>query len=279
MINLLSSEKMRQIKINIMYFNKKEQIDKCKVVISFIVMSLFLLSFFSTSPVLAYDEPPDDENEIREKLSDIVSSHEITRETEDDNFINALRRSIIRYIIRNYEDFMERFGIDGRMGELMEAANVPSWAVTLIKYISIALIIFVIFVIGYYIFKNRFISKKIMRDNEDILVKIKNPDEILKIVEKHIAKRDYNSALRFLYIASLINLNNSNIIKINKAKTNKQYLLEIQLNKPELFDIFTNFTQDFNKYCYGWKTLNTKKFQRWYETYFKLIDKKGGEKN
>lgn len=114
-----------------------------------------------------------------------------------------------------------------------------------------------------------------MKDDEDILLSIKSPEEILKTVEEYTAKGDYTGALRFLYIASLIKLNNSNIVKLNKSKTNKQYLAEIKLNKPELFNIFSKFTQDFNRYCYGGKVISRDKFQNWHKVYSEVISKEG----
>ncbi|TYQ18307.1 UNVERIFIED_CONTAM: hypothetical protein Cloal_0738 [Acetivibrio alkalicellulosi] len=249
-----------------------------KLMISTFIILALALSFHSFS--YANDTPPSNEDEIRETLSEIVSSNTIKRsENDNKNIFDDLRERIREFIKEKFDEFMNRLNIEGSIIEALEGKSIPLWVIALLKYGSIALIILIIVFIGYYILKNRFISKKIKVQNDEILTSIKDPDLVLMKVQEHMKNGNYNDALRFLYIAALINYNKLNIIKINKAKTNKQYLIEIRQNKPEAFNEFTNFTYDFNKYCYGRRKLSLDKFQLWYDAYFELIKVKGGIEN
>lgn len=247
---------------------------QAKRILSFI-LAVLLTAVLQSYTLAYYDSPPDNEDEIREKLSGIISSSEDKTSDQEKGFIEETFDSIVEMVDDKYREvFKKKWEENSIMDE-----EVSPEVFDFLSYLSIALTVFIIFIIVFIIFRNAYISKKIKKDDEEILLSVKEPEDMLKVVDKHIRKGDYNNALRFLYIASLIKLNNYNIVKLNKSKTNKQYLTEIKLNRPDLFNIFSKFTQDFNKYCYGGRVIRADKFQNWYQAYFEIITKERRDKN
>jgi hypothetical protein len=105
---------------------------------------------------------------------------------------------------------------------------------------------------------------------------MKLPSSVEETAVEFSRKGDYKQALRFLYIAMLLRFNEMDWIRIDKAKTNRQYVMEIMNGSFERKQEVRDFTEAFNRYWYGNRSLDRDTFEDWYEKYSLLV--KGGEK-
>lgn len=240
-----------------------------------IILRLLVFSFFINPAFFVYasGSSPSNEKEVKEELSKILSSFETENKRRDNmDFISMLREKLREFL----RDLFEKLNIERRLNNALSEASIPPGTFFILKIAAIALIIAVILLLGYFIIRSFRFSRKVMMDDDmEIINTIKDPDVLMKKVDECLSVGDYNQALRFLYIAMLINLNKLNIIKINKSKTNKQYLLEIQANRPQIYETALLFTHDFNKYWYGGRNLDRSRFDSWYNTYNQLIGEEG----
>lgn len=214
---------------------------------------------------------PDREQEVRDRLERILSSKEFTRPQEG--------KSILEKIGEMINDFIEKIkeivpkGKSGGYGELA-GGGAPSAGLAL-KIFSAAIIVVFIFMLMFFIVKNFYSSGRIKRkEDAELLTMMKDSSEVEQTAMELYFKGDFRQALRFLYIAFLLRLNKLNVIKIDKSKTNKQYLKEMADNGYNRYDTAQKFTRDFNKFWYGNKSVGKARFDYWYSEYTSMI--KGG---
>jgi len=141
----------------------------------------------------------------------------------------------------------------------------------IIEIICIVLIIAFLAAIIFFIFKGLRKSRR-MKEKDDtvLLTSLKDPETVESKALEYADKGDYRQAIRLLYISMLLRFNEDNIIKIDKSKTNKQYLIEMQINGFEKYDLVTEFTEIFNRCWYGNRNLQKEKFDYWFGNYTKL---------
>jgi preprotein translocase subunit Sss1 len=210
---------------------------------------------------------PSNEEEVKEKLQEILSSEEFSEQgANGKSAFSSLRERLRDYI----EELFERFNVSQNMENILSNAKMPPGMLSVIKIAAVLLLVGIIVLIIYLIVKNLKGSRKIKHDEDMVLINtIKDPDVLFQKVIEYQNAGDYNQALRYLYIALLVKLNRLNIIKINKSKTNKQYLMEIRQYKPEIFSDITEFTNDFNLYWYGCRKVEKIKLDIWLVKYDK----------
>lgn len=256
------------IKCNV--FKKRSGINKVSLKNIVLCMVLMLAFFYGIGFVFHTFASPSNEEEVKEKLTEILSELD-SGESESDNKDSFFRKKIIEFIQWLFKK------IDpSKLFQTQNEIAIPEGASGIMKIVAIGLILFILGLICYFIFRNFKKSRRVMMDEDaEILNTIHDPDIIISRVQQYIEAGDYSQALRFLYIAMLISFNKLNIIRINKAKTNKQYLLEIESNKPQVYSIVVNFTNDFNRYWYGKKELSKTKFESLYQSYSTIIETEG----
>jgi hypothetical protein len=101
---------------------------------------------------------------------------------------------------------------------------------------------------------------------------LKDADTAEEKALKYYRNGEYKLGLRFLYISLLIYFNEINVIRIDKSKTNRQYLKEVQRSGHARFDTFSEFTGVFNEVWYGNRKASGEMFMKWYEN-FNLLKK------
>ena len=180
-----------------------------------------------------------------------------------------LKEKFIEFI----KNLLKKLNMRNRIQTVFGNSKVPDEVMWLFEVISILLILLIIGLVIYFTAK-RYKRTQKMRQEEDALLLdiLKDAGEVYKRAFDYYNSGDYNQGLRFLYISLLIRLNDYNIIRINKAKTNKQYLLEIRDNKPEIYDDMVEFTNVFNRHWYGRKRADKAVFVNWNEVYSNLIN-------
>ncbi|OPZ87524.1 MAG: hypothetical protein BWY74_03384 [Firmicutes bacterium ADurb.Bin419] len=229
--------------------------------------------FMATLSVVALFElpvralSPENEEEIRKKLSDILASGEFGEKIKSKSLLEILYEKFMDFI----KSIWKKFDIGNKFEGVLENAKVSEETLFFLKILSIVLMLAVILLVIYFVAR-RFTRPRKLRQKEDALLLdvLKDPDDVYKKACECCDNGDYTQGLRFLYISLLIRFNEQNIIRINKAKTNKQYLNEIRNNKPDLYDFMNDFTQVFNRHWYGGKNADKSTFDNWNNIYNNL---------
>lgn len=215
---------------------------------------------------------------LNERQQEEIIGH-IDRITGSEEFIHAEKDgSILKYAGSLVEELVLRVRnllnrLLGRVGNLQGNAagndgTSAEWVVYVLKTAGVLVIAISVFIIVYYASKSFKMGVRLKKDRDNqLLVLLKEPDEIERKAVEYYNKGDLQQALRFLYIALLIKLNQLDLIRIDKAKTNRQYLNELAAAGYPFIDIIQDFTRAFNEHWYGNKALSGDKFRSMYSKY------------
>lgn len=211
---------------------------------------------------------PANEEEIKNKLSKILSSSEFSEKNEYKSLLEILNEKFIEFL----KSIWKKLNTTKKMESVFRNSKVPKEVMIFLQIIAILFIVTIIVLVIYLISRRLKISRKVRQEEDALLLNIlKDADEVYKKAFDYYNSGDYTQGLRFLYISVLIRLNDFNIIRINKAKTNKQYLIEIRDNKPEIHELMAEFTHVFNRHWYGGRHADRDVFVKWNDVYGNLI--------
>ena len=84
---------------------------------------------------------------------------------------------------------------------------------------------------------------------------------------------DYRSAVRYLYLSSLLLLDERNILRYDRSKTNREYLRSVS-NSPELAQPLSEVIEVFDDVWYGYHSLEEDSFKH----YSKRVEELKGKK-
>lgn len=96
---------------------------------------------------------------------------------------------------------------------------------------------------------------------------LENPDLAMDRMNSLIEQGLYTEALRFLFVAVLLEFHQQKILKVEKWKTNRIYLREITNNSPRLASPMKELSAVFNACCYGNRTIDAECMNTWLEFY------------
>ena len=91
--------------------------------------------------------------------------------------------------------------------------------------------------------------------SEDIVATQLPEDEWMKLAREQISKGDGRLAIRALFLASLANLGDEELLRIARFKSNRDYLRELSRKARKwdsLKDAFETNTRLFERAWYGW---------------------------
>lgn len=210
------------------------------------------------------------EEEIRRKIENILSSREFSR-SEDGRSILDVIADYVRQVFTWFKERMEALQLPDENLNIPQAGMSPG-AVLLLKVIGIILLAAVIFILLFFVFRNLRFSKRV-KEREDALL-ISELKDVNAVEEKalHFYRQgDYRQGLRYLYISLILKLNAWDVIKIDKSKTNRQYMNEVKYSGYSRYDEILGFTHAFNLYWYGKKHIDSGVFDLWYDRYSSLV--------
>ncbi len=84
---------------------------------------------------------------------------------------------------------------------------------------------------------------------------------------------DYRSAVRFLYLSSLLLLDERGVLRYDRSKTNREYLRSIS-NSPELEKPLSEVIEVFDEVWYGYHSLDDDTFKHYSDRVEELKEKK-----
>lgn len=125
------------------------------------------------------------------------------------------------------------------------------------SFVYVAITILVIFLIlmllGFDVRSWLAFNKKV---NEEAIISEENLEAISKdlleaSLQKAIAQKRYNEALRYAYLKALQLLANKNLIELSKQKTNLDYQIELRQKKASLSENFRDISRIFAYIKYG----------------------------
>lgn len=96
---------------------------------------------------------------------------------------------------------------------------------------------------------------------------LKNPDLAMDKMKELMAQGLFTEALRFLFVAVLLELHRRKILKIEKWKTNRIYMREIALADSDLAPKMRELSMLFNACCYGGRTIDEACLNTWLQFY------------
>lgn len=211
------------------------------------------------------------ENEVNDRIKNILSSGEFS---QSDKKPGKTIGQVISDALKDFWNWLTgKIGRDvGRIGPTKRSSSAgDTIGAILLVVLKVFCIFFIIALLGaiiFFVFKGFRRSKKIRRfQDSQLLYSIKDPESLKNKALEYADKGQFRLAVRYLYISMLLYLNESNIIKIDKSKTNKQYLNEIRINDADKFDLAHAFTDEFNRSWYGNRELDKERFEYWHRNY------------
>ncbi|HEX3029207.1 MAG TPA: hypothetical protein VHT34_07865 [Clostridia bacterium] len=242
-----------------------------KIISACLSAAVSLTVFKSTASCI----PKERENEINGRIKDILSSAEFSL---SDKKAGKTIGQIISDALKDFWNWLTgKLSKDiGRVAPSKRSSSAgDTIGAILLIVLKLFCFFFIIAFLGaviFFVFKGFSRSKKIRRfQDSELLYSLKDPESLENKALEYADKGQFRLAVRYMYISMLLYLNESNIIKIDKSKTNKQYLNEIRINDAKKFDLAYAFTSEFNRSWYGNRELDKERFEYWHKNYNLLV--------
>jgi cbb3-type cytochrome oxidase subunit 3 len=139
------------------------------------------------------------------------------------------------------------------------------------------IIVFILFIliiasIVYLVIRHRRNNRKLKEEEDsELLSQLKDPEEVKLKAMEFYRNGDFRQGIRFLYLSLILKLNEQNLILINKAKTNKEYMNELSMKEYTHFEKVVEFTGVFNRCWYGNRNLDKEMFDKWNMEYSSIV--------
>lgn len=215
----------------------------------------------------------DRSREAAEKLKEILASGEFAEKKNLGilDYIAGMINDILDWI----KQFVDKLKMPDKM-PLGTGRNITPGKMPPFTIVGVLLIIALLSVVIFFIAKNLKNSKKLAEEDMELLTILKDSGDASGKAIDFCRKGDFRQGIRFLYLAFLIGLNEINVIRIDKSKTNKQYINEARENGYCHVDDMEGFTAVFNKCWYGGKAADMKMFDYCMDIYNHLQPESGG---
>lgn len=100
---------------------------------------------------------------------------------------------------------------------------------------------------------------------EEIRHKHYTVEELLQLSRQRAEDENLREAVRFRFIAALMGLHDTQILRIEKSKTNAQLQAELSVAAPALSIPFSKTVEDFHWAWFGSKTIGAERYARFVE--------------
>lgn len=75
-------------------------------------------------------------------------------------------------------------------------------------------------------------------------------------------QQDYRSAVRYLYLSTLLILDEKGVFRYNRSRTNREYLQSVA-NKPEVAPVLTDVVEVFDRVWYGYEPIDDEQYHQY----------------
>lgn len=213
---------------------------------------------------------PQREAKIRNSLRSILSSSEFSQSTGRKSLIQSvadMMKGLYDWIM-NMVNKLRLLDRPSKSvgGQISEGTGI------FLRITGIILLLAFFTTLVFFVFRNIRISRGIkQKEDAELLQMIKDPELVEQKALEYSKNGDFRQGLRLLYIALILKLNEANLLKIDKAKTNRQYLNELRENGFNGYEDVEEFTRVFNQCWYGNRSVNSDKFSLWYGRYSGIV--------
>lgn len=237
------------------------------------LVSVFVLTFFFathfTLAVFAVENDKTRETDIKESIDKILTKNEFSYNKYKDNILESIGshiKEVVELIVEKVKKLLNLINMPQQLPEFKNPITENS--AKGLKITGVLIICLIITALIFLLLRNFRISKKLkIKEDFDLISTLKDPDLMEQQAFEYSKKGEFRFALRFLYLGLLLRLNELNLIKINKSKSNRQYLHELRSIRFEGYELIEELTDDFNRYWYGNRNLDIKSYEFIYKIY------------
>lgn len=193
-----------------------------------------------------------DENFDPTVLAAVLARDEFNYEPEEANFLQRAWQQITRQINEIITSFLELTGIGGALPTLLNIFGAIALAVLL-----------------YYVFSGIIadFSAESQLDEEGLDGEILTADLALKRADELSTGGDYRTAVRYLYLSSLLLLEERGLLRYDRSLTNREYLRSVS-HQPRLATVLRNVIDVFDRVWYGFQPIS----KETYDDYARQVD-------
>ncbi|MFP4662317.1 MAG: hypothetical protein ACLFPF_09000 [Halanaerobiales bacterium] len=191
------------------------------------------------------------------------------------DILSRIEYTQLRYSIRNFIENIKQAITDWLYEKLSNAnwdispefsGNLSTILIIAASIVVIGIIVLVIVSISRGLEKNKkireILGEKIDGDS--------TPESFRKKSGELAEKGEYRRAIRYDFIALLFLMHNSNILYLDKARTNKEIYLQLKDTNFSELEGFNKLIRVFNQVWYGHKECQQEAYNGWKKTYKQL---------
>jgi hypothetical protein len=215
------------------------------------------------------------ESIVREKIDRILSSQEFSKGGQGSGLTDYLA-NWIKSVVEWIKDRINSIRMPNMNINVLPEAGLSEGAALTLKILAAVIIAGLIFIIVFLLIRRLRNSKQVRQDEDAMLIyTLRDPELVLETALSFAQKGDYRQGLRYLYFSLILKLNELNVVRIDKSKTNRQYLNEAKSSGYGQYEDVAGITRAFNDYWYGNKHIDNEIFGFWYAKYTGLWKEAG----
>lgn len=215
------------------------------------------------------DMPEPDLRQIEQRLGALIDALALPDTTAPDDARQQLESILSRppfeqpESITRSESYVSKFLdwlirlIDGVLEPVANVgpgpANILGWVIT-----TLALLLIVGVLIYLLLSLRRASGREAHLDDDTLLEERITSAQAMQHASEQVQHGDRRTAVRYLYLASLLWLDERELLRYDRALTNREYLR--QLTNPELRTHLAPVIETFDRVWYGYSTLNADEF-------------------
>lgn len=237
-------------------------------------ITIFMIIFQGITGACFGVAPSNTDEKVKEKLNQILMKDEIyNQKIKTGNPWREVGDLVSRaknFLKEKFLEFLENiFNLSNFDIKKMSSLN---WV-----FYSISFILLILGFVILALFLRKYFRKKAnlkMQEDAEILENIRDYSLLEAKAIEMFDSGEYRSAIRLFYLALLLWFNDRNMIRIDRSKTNRQYLKELEFYYPQIYKQMLDFTVFFNGAWYGDKKVEFDKAQYWMNNYLRIVQER-----
>lgn len=207
------------------------------------------------------------QQEIKERIEKILAFDEFLEKEKNKSIIETISVGV-KEIIENIKEAIRQLFDKANIMDFNSSGGINPVSSMVLKLLGISIIIVVLFLLVFIFSKNFKSAKKIrFMEDQELMLALKDAQLVEERAAAFAASGDYRQGIRHLYIALLLKLNEKDYIRIQKSKTNKQYMNELRNAYFKYYETVIEFTHDFNRFWYGNRLAGKENYEHWEKEY------------
>jgi hypothetical protein len=158
------------------------------------------------------------------------------------------------------------------LNRMLGRIPVPGSTSTLIGSVVAAIVLVIVFIFVYRTLFNDFIRETQLDEGDETSEPLTS-EGAFERAQSLSRGGDYRSAVRYLYLSSLLLMDERGILRYDRSKTNREYLRSVS-NMPELAKPLGEVIEVFDNVWYGYHSLEEETFKKYSDRVEELKGKK-----